>query len=202
MQSILQPWPWYVAGPLIGATLSILLFSGKTFGMSSNMRTLCAMCGAQSKSKFFDIDWRSQRWNLVVVLGAAVGGAIAVIFLNGDSPVAINPTVAAELQSYGLASAGKAYLPAELFGSQAWSNPLALVVLALGGFLVGFGARWAAGCTSGHAITGLSNLQLPSLIAVVGFFIGGLVATYFILPYLLPGDAVAWLVEAAPTTVK
>ena len=54
-----------------------------------------------------------------------------------------------------------------------------------GGFLVGFGARWAGGCTSGHAISGLADLQVPSLVAVVGFFVGGLAVTHLVLPLLL-----------------
>jgi len=58
-------------------------------------------------------------------------------------------------------------------------------MLVGGGILIGFGTRWAGGCTSGHAISGLSNLQLPSLIAVIGFFIGGIIMTYFLLPTIL-----------------
>lgn len=49
---------------------------------------------------------------------------------------------------------------------------------------MGFGARWAGGCTSGHAISGLSNLQLPSLVAVLGFFAGGLLMTHLLFPLL------------------
>ena len=185
MHAILDPWPWYVSGPLIGLTLALLLFGGQTFGMSSNLRTFCAMCGAGAKTAFFDFDWRAQRWNLAVAAGAVLGGSIGVMFLKSDTPVELNPSVASELHDMGIGSAGAAYMPVELFGPEAWSSPASLLTLVLGGFLVGFGARWAGGCTSGHAITGLSNLQKGSMIAVVGFFIGGLLATNFILPHLL-----------------
>lgn len=66
---------------------------------------------------------------------------------------------------------GEAYLPDELFATDALTDPKSLAILLFGGLLIGFGARYAGGCTSGHAISGLSNLQLPSLIAVVGFLL-------------------------------
>ncbi len=185
MQTILDPWPWYVAGPLIAAVMTLLLLSGKTFGASSNLRTLCAICGAGAKSKFFDFDWRSQRWNLTVMLGAALGAWIAVAFLNGDAAVPLNPATVERLQTLGVDDAGHAYQPVGLFGDRVSSSPPVLATLAVGGFLIGFGTRYAGGCTSGHAITGLSQLQLPSLIAVVGFFLGGLAMTYFFLPAIL-----------------
>jgi uncharacterized membrane protein YedE/YeeE len=56
--------------------------------------------------------------------------------------------------------------------------------MVIGGFLVGFGTRYAGGCTSGHAISGLSNLQFASLIATIGFFAGGLIATHLLYPLL------------------
>ncbi len=184
MNWIYEPWPWYVAGPLIALTMFILLFAGKQFGMSSNLRTMCSIGGAGKVSDFFRFDWKAERWNLMVVVGAVIGGFIASNYMS-DNTVQINPAVAEKLsQDYGIVSAGEAYLPPELFASQQLTDPFVLVVLILGGFMVGFGARYAGGCTSGHAISGLSNLQLPSLIAVIGFFIGGLVMIHLLFPLI------------------
>ena len=185
IEFLLQPWPWYISGPLISLVLLLLLGSGKTFGMSSNLRTVCAAFGAGQRISFFDFDWRSQRWNFIVILGAAVGGFIASHYLNNGTAMALNPETIEQLTRYGIQDAGVAYLPEVLFGSNSWSDPKVLGLLLVGGFFVGFGARYAGGCTSGHAITGLSNLQWPSLIAVIGFFIGGLFINRFILPYIL-----------------
>ena len=184
MDIIQQPIPWYIAGPLITLTMFMLLFIGKKFGMSSNLRTLCAAFGADKTCDFFCFDWRNDRWNLVVILGAAIGGFLAVNFMSGDVAPLLNSEVVNELQDLGFKSAGISYLPTELYGNDILSNPKSIVLLLIGGLLVGFGARYAGGCTSGHAISGLSNLQLPSLIAVVGFFIGGLIMIHLIFPIL------------------
>ncbi|MDT0686458.1 YeeE/YedE family protein [Autumnicola psychrophila] len=184
MNWILEPWPWYVSGPLIAGIMFLLLFGGKTFGMSSNLRTMCSIGGAGRKSDFFAFDWRSQRWNLVVVAGAITGGFIAANFLSSDTAVAINPDTISTLENLGFESAGEAYLPNELFATDALSDPKSLIILLTGGLLIGFGARYAGGCTSGHAISGLSNLQLPSLTAVIGFFIGGLVMIHLLFPLI------------------
>lgn len=183
----MEPWPWYVSGALIAFTMFVLLFIGKQFGMSSNLRTACSIGGAGKVSEFFRFDWKSQRWNLIVVAGAMIGGFIASNYLS-DGKVAIDTEVAQKLETYGIHSAGEEYLPSELFGAEQLSDPKVLAILIIGGFLVGFGARYAGGCTSGHAISGLSNLQLPSLIAVIGFFIGGCwsLLFYFHFYLLLP----------------
>lgn len=184
MDTILQPWPWYVSGPLIAIIMATLILFGKTFGMSSNLKTLCTIGGAGKYADFFKFDWKAQRWNLVVVLGAIIGGFIATHYLSDGSTIALSPETIYDLEALGFADAGKTLLPSEIFD---WENVLTLkglAILIIGGFLVGFGTRYANGCTSGHAITGLSNLQLPSLIAVVGFFIGGLIMTYFIFPLI------------------
>ncbi len=184
MNLIYDPWPWYVAGPLIALTMFVLLYIGKQFGMSSNLRTMCSIGGAAKYSDFFKFDWKAQQWNLIVVLGAVIGGFIASQFMSNNT-VKINPEVAQQLSTdYGIESAGEAYLPTELFASENLTDPFVLAVLILGGFMVGFGARYAGGCTSGHAISGLSNLQLPSLIAVIGFFIGGLVMIHLLFPLI------------------
>jgi len=184
MNWIYNPWPWYVAGPLIALVMFVLLLVGRQFGMSSNLRTMCSAVGAGKAAAFFNFDWKAERWNLMVVLGAIIGGFIASNYMS-DNTVEINPEVAQQLANdYNINSAGTSYLPPELFSVEALSNPFTIVILLVGGILVGFGARYAGGCTSGHAISGLSNLQLPSLIAVIGFFIGGLVMIHFIYPLI------------------
>lgn len=184
MDWIYEPWPWYVSGPMIALIMFLLLMVGKNFGMSSNLRTLCTICGAGNTADFFKFDWREQRWNLVVVLGAIIGGFIGAQFLSMDTAVAISPNTVTDLQSLGFESAGSAYMPFELFDTSVLTDFKSLAVLAIGGLLVGFGTRYAGGCTSGHAISGLSDLQLPSLIAVIGFFIGGLTMIHFIYPLI------------------
>ncbi len=184
MDFLLRPWPWYVSGPLIAIVMFALIYFGKTFGMSSNLRTLCTVGGAGKYSDFFRFDWKAQRWNLIVVLGAVLGGYIAVTFLSDGTPIALSPAAIHDLETLGFVDPGSTLLPAEIYG---WENIFSLKgmgILMIGGFLVGFGTRYAGGCTSGHAITGLSNLQLPSLIAVIGFFIGGLFMTHFLLPLI------------------
>lgn len=184
MNWIYDPWPWYIAGPLIALVMFLLLFVGKKFGMSSNLRTACAAVGAGKASDFFKFDWKSDRWNLLVVLGAIIGGFIASTYMSNNT-VEINPKVAQQLAvDYQITSAGEHYLPPEIFSTAALFEPSNILLLLLGGFLVGLGARYAGGCTSGHAISGLSNLQVPSLIAVIGFFIGGLVMVHLIYPLI------------------
>ncbi|WP_149277121.1 YeeE/YedE family protein [Pareuzebyella sediminis] len=184
MNWIYEPWPWYVSGPLIAFIMFLLLMVGKNFGMSSNLRTMCTICGADKSAEFFKFDWKKQRWNLIVVLGAIIGGFIGSHLLSLDTSVAITENTIADLKSLGFNSAGSAYLPTELYGISQLTDLKSLAVLILGGFFVGFGARYAGGCTSGHAISGLSNLQIPSLIAVIGFFIGGLVMIHFLFPLI------------------
>lgn len=184
MNWILEPWPWYVSGPLIAAIMLLLLFEGKSFGMSSNLRTMCSIGGAGKYAGYFVFDWHSQRWNLVVVAGAIAGGFIAANLLSPDTAVNINPETIATLENMGFESAGEAYLPTELFATEALSDPKTIAILLIGGLLIGLGAMYAGGCTSGHAISGLSNLQLPSLIAVMGFFIGGLIMVHLLFPLI------------------
>jgi uncharacterized membrane protein YedE/YeeE len=179
-----NPWPWYVAGPLIAFCMAALLFAGKRFGVSSNFQTLCTLAGAGRFSDFFRIDWRERKWNLTFLLGAVIGGAISGLWLRPDAAVDLAPDTVETLKSWGMEQPGATFEPRELYGPEVWGQPGTWMILLVGGFLVGFGTRWADGCTSGHAISGLSSLQLPSLIAVIGFFIGGLTATHLILPYL------------------
>lgn len=182
---IQQPWPWYVAGPLIACVMFALYYFGNTFGMSSNFRNVCSMLGAGKSCDLFDYDWRKQIWNLVFSVGAVLGGFIAYYFLIPDTAVDISPATIADLEAYGMVDPGKSFVPPEIFSFEELLSWKGLIFIVIGGFLVGFGTRYAGGCTSGHAISGLSNLQPASLLAVVGFFIGGLLMTHFILPHLL-----------------
>lgn len=184
MNIISQTWPWYVSGFLIGMIMLCLIYFGKTFGMSSNLRSICSMTGIGRKIPFFDYDWKAQRWNLLVVLGAMLGGFVAVHFMSVPSNVTINPTTIVQLNEMGIEAPNGKLLPDALFGNQIFESPKSIFILLVGGILIGFGSRYAGGCTSGHAILGLSNLQLPSLKAVIGFFIGGLIMAHFLLPLI------------------
>ena len=185
IEIISKPWPWYVAGPLIAMVMFTLLYFGKSFGVSANLATACSMAGAGRVTEFFKFDWKKRIWNLVFIVGAMMGGYIASSFLTMSPGVALAPDTIASLETLGIDNPGETYLPGTIFS---WSNLFSLkglIILVGGGFLVGFGARYAGGCTSGHAISGISDLQIPSIIAVVGFFIGGLIMTYLLLPMIM-----------------
>jgi uncharacterized membrane protein YedE/YeeE len=186
MEVLFSFWPWYVAGPIIALVLVLMTFFGKKFGVSSNLETACSILGAGKISDYFKSDWKSQKWNLVFILGALLGGFISQQFLMTDETSHISIETTAWLADLGFLNAGGMFLPEEIFALDSLSNPKVLFLLIFGGLLVGFGTRYAGGCTSGHAISGLSNLQLPSLVAVVGFFIGGLVMVHFLFPLIFP----------------
>lgn len=180
-----RPWPWYVAGPLIGLIgPMLLLVGGKMFGISANLRTACAII-APGKVEFFRFDWRrAGGWNLAFALGILIGGLIGGVLLRNPEPIAISAATRADLAALGITEF-RGLVPAELFS---WANVLTFkgfMALGIGGFLVGFGSAYAGGCTSGHAVMGLADLQLPSLVAVLGFFAGGLATTYWLLPLIL-----------------
>lgn len=188
MEFLKEPWPWYVAGPLIALTFFLLHWFGRTFGVSSNLKAMCSIGGAGRCSSFFRTDPREQAWNLLFILGSAIGGFLAYRYLMEDPfSVDIAASSIETFKGWGIAEPGQGYIPEALLGNEALDSWFNRGLLLAGGFLVGFGTRYAGGCTSGHAITGLSTLQMPSLIAVVGFFVGGLAMTYFILPWLLAG---------------
>ena len=184
MEWITQPWAWYTSGLVIAFIMVLLIFFGKSFGFSSNLRTMCTIAGAGKAVSFFKFDWKKQSWNLLFVAGSVIGGYIANTWLNDGSVVEISQATINDLANLGIA-APEGMQPTEIFSWEFASSAKGLIFLLFGGFLVGFGARWAGGCTSGHAISGLSDLQIPSLIAVVGFFIGGLLMTHVFLPFLI-----------------
>lgn len=184
MDFLTQTWSWYVSGFIIGMVMLLLIYFGKTFGMSSNLRSICTIAGADKYAEFFKFDWRSQNWNLVVLAGAMLGGYLAVNYMSDRSNVAINPQTVIQLSNLGFEAPNGKLAPYNMFGYEAFRSPKMILILLLGGFLIGFGSRYAGGCTSGHAIQGLSNLQWPSLKAVVGFFIGGLIMSHLIFPLI------------------
>ena len=184
MELLSRPWPWYVAGPLIGLFVPVLLLAGnRLFGVSANLRHLCAAL-APRRIEYLRYDWRAEGgWNLAFLAGITAGGFVAVYGL-GVPDVAISPETRAALQALGVQDFS-GLVPRDIIG---WASLLSLkgcLIIAGGGFLVGFGTAYAGGCTSGHAIAGLADLQLPSLIAVLGFFAGGIAATHWILPLLV-----------------
>lgn len=182
---ITQPWPWYLAGTLIGLTVPTLLIMGnKAFGISSALRHICAAC-LPANIPFFSYDWRKEAWNLWFVGGILVGGFIGGTLLKNPAAMTIAPDTLRDLQALGIQDFTSGLLPADLFN---WNNLFAakgLIFFVFGGFLVGFGTRYAGGCTSGHAIMGLSNLQGPSLIATISFMAGGFAMTHLGLPILM-----------------
>lgn len=180
------PWPWYVAGPLLGLIVPMLLIAGgKTFGVSSNLRHICAAT-VPGTADFFHYDWKGAGlWNLTFIGGTVLGGALAATLLaSGDPTIDLAAATVQDLRALGITDF-TGLVPSDLIGFGALTSPAGLVAVVVGGFLVGFGARYAGGCTSGHAISGLAAFEGASLIAVVGFFAGGLFVTYAVLPLLL-----------------
>ena len=184
MEFITQPWAWYVAGPFLACIMFLLFYFGEKFGVSSNLETFCSIGGAGKITDYFKIDWKQNTWNLIFIAGAIAGGFIASYWLSPSEIVAINPQTIQDLANIGIENAGATYLPDEIFSVETMLTLKGFFILIIAGFMVGFGARWAGGCTSGHAIVGLSNLEIPSLISVTGFFTGGLIMTWLLLPLI------------------
>lgn len=184
MEILYEPWPWYVAGPLIGLTVPLLLLLGnKAFGISSSLRHICAAC-MPSGIPYFQYNWKKESWNLLFVTGALLGGFIAAIWLTSHEPIAVHHDLQTELATYGITKID-VLQPTELFNFQNLLTAKGFIMIVVGGLLVGFGTRYAGGCTSGHSIFGLSTLQWPSLIATVCFMAGGILMANFILPFIL-----------------
>ena len=181
---IIEPWPWYIAGPLIGLTVPALLIMGnKSFGISSSLRHACAAC-MPAGIPFFQYNWKKEAWNLFFVFGIFIGGIIASRYLVNPNDIVISPALEREQAGYGITNFTN-LVPLDILNWDTLFTVKGFILMVLGGFLVGFGTRYAGGCTSGHAIMGLSNLQVPSLIATICFMIGGIVMANFILPHIL-----------------
>ena len=179
-----QPWPWYIVGPIIGLAVPVLLILGnKSFGVSSNLRHICAAC-FPAKIPFFQYDWKNDVWNLFFASGMIIGGFIALALLSDTAPSTIQPALSTELSSYGI-HYYQHIIPIDIMN---WHSVLSIkgfIMMVVGGFLVGFGTRYAGGCTSGHSIMGLSTLQWPSLIATCSFMAGGIIMANFIMKFIL-----------------
>lgn len=181
-----EPWPWYIGGPAISLVMFLLIFFGKEFGISANFRATISLLGGGKISSFFDFDWKSQSWNLVFGLGVLIGAFLTRQFLTTDEPMALSAAFLSDLERMGVEAPVSGELePLSLFNFGQLTTLTGIMMIVAGGFFIGFGARYAGGCTSGHAISGISNLQLPSLLAVGGFFIGGLFVTHIVYPWLL-----------------
>jgi uncharacterized protein len=185
LEFLSQPWPWYVAGPILGLIVPLLLIlTGKSFGVSSSLRHACAAT-IPAGVAYFHYDWkRIGLWNLLFVAGILGGGVLAATVFANPDPIALSDAATADLQRLGIEDF-TGLVPADLFSWASLFTVPGFVAIVIGGFLLGFGARYAGGCTSGHAIMGLATFQKASLVAVVGFFIGGLLATHILLPVIL-----------------
>lgn len=184
-QSLQQPWPWYIAGPLIGLTVPILLIIGnKNFGISSSLRHVCAAC-LPAGIDYFKYDWKKEIWNLFFVAGIIIGGFMAANFIANPNEIVIDENLQSELRGYGINNFSNALIPTDIVN---WENLLTFkgfLMIVAGGFFVGFGTRYAGGCTSGHSIMGISALSWPSLLATICFMIGGFFAANLLLPFIL-----------------
>ena len=179
-----QPWPWYVAGPLIGLTVPALLIIGnKSFGISSSLRHVCAIC-IPAGIPFFNYNWKKETWNLIFVLGILIGGFVASTFISNPDEIVIAADTQQELAALGITDFS-GMMPADIFSWENVFTAKGLLFFVFGGFLVGFGTRYAGGCTSGHAIMGISALQWPSLVATIFFMLGGFLMTHVIMEPLM-----------------
>ena len=151
-------WSGWVGGIGIGLyMLTQYLLTGKALGVSTGYGNLCAI---GSKRPFFSTDKYKEpfNWRLLFLLGIPLGGVVAVL-TSPDATLNF---------SFSLGEMYDGVMPSAL-----WARGL---ILVLGGVLMGVGARMAGGCTSGHAISGLALGNGPSLIAAMGFFVGGIAA--------------------------
>ena len=181
LELISRPWPWYVAGTCVGLTVpALLLLGNKSFGISSSLRHICAAC-LPANIPYFKYNWREEAWNLFFAAGVLLGGVLATTFLANPEPIQIAAATRAQLEALGVHEF-QGLMPTDIFGAGQVFTLNGLVFLVCGGLLVGFGTRWAGGCTSGHTIMGLSNLQWPSLVATVAFMVGGMLGTWVLLP--------------------
>ena len=184
IEYISQAWHWSISGVMIVIVMFLLIYTGKRFGVSSSFKAICSLGGAGKYASYFNYNWKNHDWLLLFVLGSIIGGFIANSFLSSNIPVQLSENTLTDLAKLGIDTSTIELVPPQLFNLDFLFTLPGIIMFVIGGFLIGFGTRWAGGCTSGHAISGLSNLQLPSLVAVIGFFVGGLISTHLFLPLL------------------
>lgn len=192
LTSILNsPWHWLFSGFAISLVMLSLLYFGHFFGLSSTYRVWCAAGGGGKHASLFDFDWKSQQWNLFFAGGIVLGAGLAHLGMPAEY-LRVGMHTQTYLHHLGIiekVDPDQAFplLPPALFDLDLRSPAFlqSMFLIFVGGFLSGFGARYAGGCTSGHFVSGLSNLQLPSLITLIFFFIGGILFTHFGLPLLM-----------------
>jgi uncharacterized membrane protein YedE/YeeE len=184
MDLLRAPWPWYVAGPLIGLMVpALMLLGNRSFGVSSSLRHLCAAI-APADIAYFKYDWKKETWNLVMIGGLIIGAVIASTLLADPLPTQVHPDLQTELAGYGIVNYD-GLVPVDVVNWKSLFTLKGLILMVGGGFLIGFGTRYAGGCTSGHSIMGLASLQWPSLVATCCFMIGGILMAQWGLPFIL-----------------
>ncbi|MFD2202037.1 YeeE/YedE family protein [Shivajiella indica] len=184
IELIKQPWPWWVAGPMIGLIVPTLLVVGnRSFGISSSLRHVCAMC-VPAKIPFFTYDWKKELWNIAFVIGVGIGGFVGHFILANPELIEVAESTQRDLAALGITDY-RSIMPHEIFNWENLFTAKGLLFFVFGGFLVGFGTRYAGGCTSGHAIMGISSLQWPSVIATIFFMLGGFLMTHVFLGPLM-----------------
>ncbi len=184
MELLYKPWPWYIAGAVIGLTVpTLLLLGNKRLGISSTLRQICAAC-VPANIGYFKYNWKDQQWNLFFVIGILIGGFLGGYVFANPEPVKVSAATLNMFYQWGLNDV-HGLLPEELFNFSEVLTLRGFLLMVVGGFLVGFGTRWAGGCTSGHGIMGLAALQWPSLVATACFFVGGIIFSHFVLPFIL-----------------
>lgn len=189
MEFLTKSWHWSFSGFMIVVVMFLLIYTGKRFGVSSSFRAICNIAGGGRISEYFNYNWKDHSWLLLFVVGSIIGGYLAGNILPVSAPLELSQDTVSALAELGVAAPGsggehQSLLPESLFSIDSLMTLKGFILFVVGGFLIGFGTRWAGGCTSGHAISGLSNLQMPSLVAVIGFFIGGLFMTHLLFPLI------------------
>jgi uncharacterized membrane protein YedE/YeeE len=180
---LFRPWPWYVVGALLGATAPLLLIVGnRQLGVSGSLRTICAAVFPRDIA-FFKYDWkRSGGWNLAFAAGILVGGLVGSALLTEPAP--LSNAAQSMFHSFGLHDLS-GFVPREIFSIHTLLTLKGLAIMVGGGFLIGFGAAYAGGCTSGHGISGVADFQIPSFIAVAAMFGVGMLTSWFIIPLII-----------------
>jgi uncharacterized membrane protein YedE/YeeE len=162
----LPPLHWAIGGAAIAVvTLCLLYLASRRLGISTGFED---MCGLVLQQPYFRRDSvrLDRRWRLPFVAGLVVGGFVSAVLGGGWTPT----------WSLGMFDRVIGFGPV---GKLVW--------MFVGGLFIGFGTRLAGGCTSGHGIFGLSNLELPSLVTTLSFMAGGIVTTQFVYRILFGG---------------